>query len=97
MSELFAVWSAVGGICCWMGAEGLEVSGQRGNDRVGLEKATGVRGGDTEIGEGSRVERAAAVLSPRSSAPRLLDFRRGRGMFGRDDFCGTCMLLMAKS
>ena len=49
-----------------------------------MESFTGVRGGDTETGVGSRVERAAAVLSPRSSAPRLLDFRRGRGMFDGD-------------
>lgn len=95
MSGLFAVWIAAGEICCGKGAVGWGVSEQRGNSRDKLEEATGVRGGDTEVGEGSRVESAAAVLSPRSSAPRLLDFRRG--IFVGDGFCGTCMRFKLKS
>ena len=60
------------------------VSGVRGMTRRWprdlREVHTGVRGGDAKVGVGSRVERAAAELSPLSSAPRLLDFRRGRGI-----------------
>ena len=33
------------------------------------------------MGVGSRVERAGAPVSPRGSAPRPLDLRRGRDMF----------------
>ena len=32
------------------------------------------------VGVGSRVERAGPPVSPRGSAPRPLDFRRGRDM-----------------
>ena len=42
---------------------------------------TGVRGGELKVGVGSRVDSAAAPVSPLSSAPRPLDLRRGRGMF----------------
>lgn len=42
---------------------------------------TGVKGGELKVGVGSRVERAEAPVSPRGSAPRPLDFRRGRGIF----------------
>ena len=41
---------------------------------------TGVKGGELKVGVGSRVERAEAPVSPRGSAPRPLDFRRGRGI-----------------
>ena len=41
---------------------------------------TGVRGGELKVGVGSSVESAEAPVSPRSSAPRPLDFRLGRGM-----------------
>ena len=44
------------------------------------ELPTGVRGGELKVGVGSRVDSAEAPVSPRSSAPRPLDFRRGRGM-----------------
>ena len=44
------------------------------------EQPTGVRGGELKVGVGSRVDSAEAPVSPRSSAPRPLDFRRGRGM-----------------
>ena len=43
------------------------------------------------MGVGSRVERAGAPVSPRGSAPRPLDLRRGRdmegGFFGLDEEC----------
>lgn len=42
---------------------------------------TGVKGGELKVGVGSRVERAEAPVSPGSSAPRPLDFRRWRGIF----------------
>lgn len=42
---------------------------------------TGVKGGELKVGVGSRVEKAEAPVSPRGSAPRPLDFRRGRGIF----------------
>ena len=42
---------------------------------------TGVKGGELKVGVGSRVERAEAPVSPRGSAPRPLDLRRGRGIF----------------
>ena len=41
---------------------------------------TGVKGGELKVGVGSRVERAGAPVSPRGSAPRPLDLRRGRDM-----------------
>ena len=46
---------------------------------------TGVKGGEMNVGVGSRVERAEAPVSPRRSVPRLLDFRRGPGIFPRDE------------
>ncbi len=49
---------------------------------------TGVKGGELKVGVGSRVESAEAPVSPGRSAPRPLDFRRGRDMFsGRDEEC----------
>ncbi len=50
-----------------------------GGLRYGLVH-TGVKGGELKVGVGSRVERAEAPVSPRGSAPRPLDFRRGRGI-----------------
>ena len=44
------------------------------------ELPTGVRGGELKVGVGSSVESAEAPVSPRSSSPRPLDLRRGRGM-----------------
>lgn len=47
---------------------------------------TGDREGDLDEGAGSNVDKAAAPVSPRSSAPRLLEFCRGRGipLIGQD-------------
>jgi hypothetical protein len=45
---------------------------------------TGVSGGELKVGMGSSVESADAPVSPLNSAPRPLDFRRGRGMCGCD-------------
>ena len=44
-----------------------------------LEVLTGVNGGEMMVG-GSRVDTAGAPVSPRISAPRVLEFRRRRGM-----------------
>lgn len=41
---------------------------------------TGDNGGEVNVGVGSSVDNAAAPVSPLSSAPRLLDFRCGRGI-----------------
>ena len=38
----------------------------------------GDKGGEVNVGVGSRVDNADAPVSPRNSAPRLPDFRRGR-------------------
>ena len=43
----------------------------------------GDKGGEVNRGVGSRVESADAPVSPLSSAPRLLDIRRGRGIVSR--------------
>ena len=40
----------------------------------------GVRGGEVNVGVGSRVDSAEAPVSPRSSSPSPLDLRRGRGI-----------------
>lgn len=46
-----------------------------------LEYLTGDRAGESgKVGVGSSVDNAAAPVSPLNSAPRLLDFRRGRGI-----------------
>ena len=45
---------------------------------------TGDRGGEANVGVGSRVDNADAPVSPRSSPPKLLDFLRGRS-FGEED------------
>lgn len=42
---------------------------------------TGDDEGEVEFEVGSRVDNAEAPVSPRNSAPRLLDFRRERGIF----------------
>ena len=47
---------------------------------LGSREHTGLAGGELKEGVGSRVDSAEAPVSPRSSAPRLLDFRRGRGL-----------------
>lgn len=45
------------------------------------ENLTGDRAGETgKVGVGSSVDNAEAPVSPLNSAPRLLDFRRGRGI-----------------
>ena len=72
-------------------AESAE-SGGKGQEGEGKD-CTGVKGGDAKVGVGSRVERAEAVLSPLSSAPSPLDFRRGRGMMGRR-VCWSWAVLM---
>lgn len=46
-----------------------------------VRELRGVKGGELKVGVGSRVEKAEAPVSPRGSAPRPLDFRRGRGIF----------------
>ena len=43
-------------------------------------------GGETKVGVGSSVDNAAALVSPLSSPPRLLDFRRARGMLSLSCF-----------
>lgn len=55
---------------------GLAIFGQRW-DRLG--GPTGDSGGEVKVGVGSSVDSADAPVSPRSSPPRLLEFR-GRGI-----------------
>ena len=73
------VWKMGGKILSESSAEPKGQSSYRGL-RHGLVH-TGVKGGELKVGVGSRVERAEAPVSPRGSAPRPLDFRRGRGIF----------------
>ena len=48
-----------------------------------LTGPVGVKGGEVNCGVGSRVERAEAPVSPRSSSPTLVDPRRIKGIFGQ--------------
>ena len=63
--------------------EGRWISDQRCEhtceSRIGL--CTGVKGGEANVGVGSSVDKADAPVSPLSSPPRPLDFRRGRGLY----------------
>lgn len=61
----------------------LRIALRRGQHTLaGLNRLapTGDNEGDVKVGVGSSVDNADAPVSPRNSAPRLLDFRRGRGM-----------------
>lgn len=45
-----------------------------------VHQPTGVNGGETMVGIGSRVETAGTLVSPLMSEPKPLDFRLDRGM-----------------
>ena len=79
--SLSVVWKKDGRILFENSAErrSKSVCNYRGLKHCWLH--TGVKGGELKVGVGSRVERAEAPVSPRGSAPRPLDFRRGRGIF----------------
>ena len=54
-----------------------------------LDTLTGLGGDAEEVGGGSSVERAEAPVSPRGSAPKLLDIRRCRPITSQEIFQHT--------